>query len=247
MGYNPCIPLPRAMKYLRIGLLVAAVCLPAPVSAGELVLSFKDGRVTLKATDVTLRQVLNEWARLGQTRIVGLEKLGGGLLTLELTDVPEKQALEILLAQRRRVRRRAARERGRCASMAANSSRFDRLMLLPTSIASAAPMGPAQTHGVCAATACAISGSDSTGQRGARRQRWPESTWRAGLQSQWRAGEAPALPADPGRADARPASRAGPDDPNAPAPANGPAPAGTPPLVTTRPGVIPVPQTPPRP
>ncbi len=85
------------MKYLPIGLLVAAVCLPAPASAGELALSFKDGRVTLKATDVTLRQVLNEWARLGQTRIVGLEKLGGGLLTLELTNLPEKQALEILL------------------------------------------------------------------------------------------------------------------------------------------------------
>ena len=157
------------MKYLRIGLLVAAVCLPAPVSAGELVLSFKDGRVTLKVTDVTLRQVLNEWSRLGQTRIVGLEKLGGGLLTLELTDLPEKQALEILL---RSVAGYIAAPRASVAdaSVAANLSRFDRLMLLPTSIASAAPMGPPRPSGVCADTARAISGSDSTGQRGARRR-----------------------------------------------------------------------------
>jgi len=197
------------MKYLRIGLLVAAVCLPASVSAGELVLSFKDGRVTLKATDVTLRQVLTEWARLGQTRMVGLEKLGGGLLTLELTNVPEKQALEILL---RSVAGYAAAPRASVAadaSVAANVSRFDRLMLLPTSVASAAPMGPARPNGVRAATACAIPGSDSVGQRGARRHRWPESTWRAGLQSQWRAGEHAGAAGQPRRADARPASPAG--------------------------------------
>ena len=53
------------MKHLRVAILVAAVCMPASVSAGELVLSFKDGRVTLKATDASLRQILNEWARLG--------------------------------------------------------------------------------------------------------------------------------------------------------------------------------------
>ena len=197
------------MKYLPIGLLVAAVCLPAPASAGELALSFKDGRVTLKATDVTLRQVLNEWARLGQTRIVGLEKLGGGLLTLELTNVPEKQALEILL---RSVAGYAAAPRASVAAgadMAANLSRFDRLMLLPTSIASAAPMAPPRPRGVCAATASAISGSDSTGQRGGRRRRRGPDPPGVPVFNPNGEPVTAGAPSRSGRADAGPASRAG--------------------------------------
>ena len=87
------------MKALRLVLVVAAIGMAGPASAGELTLAFKDGLVTLKAVDTPLRQVLQEWARIGQTRIIGLEKLAGAPLTLELSDVPEKQALEILLRQ----------------------------------------------------------------------------------------------------------------------------------------------------
>lgn len=123
------------MKPLRLALLVAALAVPLPASAGELALSFHDGRVTLKAAGVSLRQILVEWARLGQVRVVGLEKLTGAPVTLELTDVPEKQALEILL---RSVAGYVAAPRRVSASAAA--SRFDRLILLPTSIASAAPL-----------------------------------------------------------------------------------------------------------
>ena len=157
------------MKHLRVAILVAAISMPASALAGELVLTFKDGRVTLKATDASQRQILNEWARLGQTRMTGLERLTGSPLTLEPIDVPEKQALEILL---RSVAGYIAAPRAVMAS--ASVSRFNRLALLPTSIASAAPMGAtargvcASAHGVCASAWDALSRFDAVGQRGGR-------------------------------------------------------------------------------
>ncbi len=125
------------MKLLGLAAVVAVLGVGAPVTAGELTLTFKDGRVTLKAVDTPLRQVLQEWARLGQTRIIGLEKVAGGPLTLELVNIPEKQALEILL--RPIAGYMAAQRQGPGAP---TISRFDRLALLPTSVASAAPLGP---------------------------------------------------------------------------------------------------------
>lgn len=235
------------MKYLRIGLLVAAVCLPASVSAGELVLSFKDGRVTLKATDVTLRQVLNEWSRLGQTRMVGLEKLGGGLLTLELTNVPEKQALEILL---RSVAGYAAVPRASVAtdaSVAANVSRFDRLMLLPTSIATAAPMGPARPTAFAPPPPAPFPDPTQLANEEPDANDGPNPPGVPVFNPNGEPVNTPALPANQGGLMPGQFRPPGSDDPNAPAPINGPAPVGAPPLVTTRPGVIPVPQTPPRP
>ena len=46
-----------------------------PASAGELKLTMQDGRVTINADNVSLRQILQEWARVGQTKIVNIEKL----------------------------------------------------------------------------------------------------------------------------------------------------------------------------
>jgi hypothetical protein len=232
------------MQFLRVAVLIAVVGLPAPASAGELALSFKDGRVTLKATDVTLRQVLNEWARLGQTRIVGLEKLGGGLLTLELTNVPEKQALEILL---RSVAGYAAAPRASVAAgadMAASLSRFDRLMLLPTSVASAAPMAPPRPAAAFAPPPQAPFPDpiQLANEEAADAEESPNSP---GVPVFNPNGE-PVTPANPGGPMPGQLRAPGPDDPSAQAPV-GPTPPGAAPLVTTRPGVIPVPQTPPRP
>ena len=56
-----------------------------------------NGRVTLIAHDVTVREILAEWARVGQARIVNGEKLTGGPVTIELTDVPEARALDTVL------------------------------------------------------------------------------------------------------------------------------------------------------
>jgi hypothetical protein len=228
------------MNFLRVAILVAAVCMPVSVSAGELALSFKDGRVTLKATEISLRQILHEWARLGQTRMVGLEKLTGGPVTLELIDVPEKQALEILL---RSVAGYIAAPR---AMASAGLSRFDRLAVLPTSIASAAPMG--------APRPTAFAPTPPTP--------FPDPTQLANEEPDTTDGPNPGIPVfnpngEPVNSPAGPVTPGGPmpgqlrapgpDDPNSPAQTNTPAPVGTAPLVTTRPGVIPVPQTTPRP
>ena len=226
------------MRALRVALVVASLALPSSASAGELSLAIKDGRVSLKATDVPLRQVLNEWARVGGTRIVGLEKLSGGLVSLELTDVAEKHALEILL---RTVAGYIAAPR--TAASAAGASRFDRLVLLPTSHAAAAPMaGPRQPP--FAPTPPAP---------------FPDPTQLANQEPESDDGPAPpGVPVfSPNVEPPMPAGQGGQgpgqlrppvtDEANAPTSSDGPAPGRTPPLTTTRPGVIPVPPPPPRP
>ena len=69
----------------------------APAARAEVQLSLRAGRVTIVAKDATLRQILTEWARVGKTTVVNVEKVPGGPLTLELRDVPESEALDVLL------------------------------------------------------------------------------------------------------------------------------------------------------
>ncbi len=58
---------------------------------------FRDGFVTIDAKNVTVRQILAEWARLGGTRVVNGDRVAGAPVTLHLVNVPERQALEVLL------------------------------------------------------------------------------------------------------------------------------------------------------
>jgi hypothetical protein len=95
-------------------------------------LTIHDGRVWLVATDATVPQILDEWARVGQTRVVNAERVPGGPLTLQLTDVAEEQALDVLL---RAVSGFMAVPR---SAALPNASQFDRILILPTS---AAPAG----------------------------------------------------------------------------------------------------------
>jgi hypothetical protein len=104
----------------------------AAANAGDLKLTIAGGRVTLIATDVPVRQILAEWARVGKTTIVNGEKLSGPPLTLQLVDVPETQALETLL---RSASGYVAAQR---ASLDPSASVFDRIMIMPTSRAPAA-------------------------------------------------------------------------------------------------------------
>lgn len=237
------------MKHLRVAVLVAAVCLPASASAGELTLSFHDGRVTLKATDVSLRQVLTEWARLGQMRVVGLEKLTGVPLTLELTNVPEKQALEILL---RSVAGYVAAPRA--ALPAATLSRFDRLVLLPTSMASNAPLNAPRPVAFAPPTPTPF--PDPT-ELANQEQDQNDSPNPPGVPvfspnvepvnpAMVPTGVGPAQPLPMGQSPLRPYQS--PNDPNGPpqGPVNGPGVQQSGPLVTDRPGVIPLPQPQPR-
>lgn len=117
---------------LRAGLAAACVVVCSlPTAAGELKVTMHDGRVTVIADNVPVRQILAEWARVGQTRIVGGDKIPGGPVTLRLENVPERQALDVLLraASGFMVVERAVPE--------ATLARFDRVLILPTSTAPA--------------------------------------------------------------------------------------------------------------
>jgi hypothetical protein len=87
------------MKHtLRCAFFAALACgLSHQAAAGELKLSMQDGRVTLVADNVPLGKILQEWARIGQAKIVNGEKLSGPALTLQLINVSEREALDILL------------------------------------------------------------------------------------------------------------------------------------------------------
>jgi hypothetical protein len=114
-----------------------AASVSAPAAAGELRLTMANGRVTLVAHDVTVRQILAEWARVGQARIVNGEKLTGGPVTIELTDVPEARALDTVL------RSAAGYVMAPRTPGAPGTSQYDRIMILATSRAPATPAGNA--------------------------------------------------------------------------------------------------------
>jgi hypothetical protein len=116
---------------------------PAGAQTPGVSLVIKDGRVTLKAEQASVRQILAEWERQGQVRIVGAEKLTGAPITIALTDVPERQALDIVM---RGVQGYMAVDRTPTATMAANTSRFDRLIVMAraTTPVAATPMAGAR-------------------------------------------------------------------------------------------------------
>lgn len=112
---------------VRASVTALMVLLALPAAAQQLSLDIRDGLVTLQATNVPVRQVLAEWARVGGTRVVGGDRLGGAPLTLSLQGVPEAKALDIVL-------------RGAAGYMAAaravpgtGKSGYDRIMVLATS------------------------------------------------------------------------------------------------------------------
>ena len=113
---------------------ILAVVITTPVGA-DVRLTIQDGRVSLTATDATLRQILDEWARVGQTRIVNIEQVAGAPLTIELANEPEDLALAVIL---RSVSGYVAAPR---PTAIAGASRFDRILIMPTS----APQRPAPT------------------------------------------------------------------------------------------------------
>jgi hypothetical protein len=85
--------------YIRGFFITAALILfcAASSAAQSVKLEFRDGRVSLSAQNAPLRTILSEWARLGGTKIVNGDRVPGGLVTLELNAVPERQALDTLL------------------------------------------------------------------------------------------------------------------------------------------------------
>jgi len=108
------------------------VLLGAGTASAEVHVTMRNGRVSIVAKDATLRQILAEWARVGQAKIVNVERIPGGPMTIELIEMPEAQALDILL---RPLSGYLAAPR---ANAAADLSTFDRIVVMPT-LASARP------------------------------------------------------------------------------------------------------------
>ncbi len=112
---------------------LAAVGVAASTAtAGELSVKIANGRATIIAKDVPVRQILAEWAKVGETKILHGEKVPGGPVTLELIDVPEKEALDVLL------RTAAGYIAAPRPANLPGASQFDRVIVLATSRAPAA-------------------------------------------------------------------------------------------------------------
>lgn len=111
--------------------------LPGRADAQQMTLQIQNGLVTLDAQNVSVRQILAEWARIGGARIVNGEKVVGGPVTLQLNGIPERQALDAIL---RGVSgyMLAARQAG-----STGASEFDRILILPTSAAPRTTTPPA--------------------------------------------------------------------------------------------------------
>jgi hypothetical protein len=108
------------------GFTLLALAAFAPVASADVQLSIHDGRVSIVAKDATVRQILTEWARVGRTKIVNVERIPGGPLTLELKDVPEMEALDVLL---RTLSGYMAAPR---VSYTPDASQFDAIIVMPT-------------------------------------------------------------------------------------------------------------------
>jgi hypothetical protein len=113
-------------------LCVAAWLFAVATASADVRVTMQNGRVSIVAKDATVRQILMEWARVGQTKIVNVDRVPGGPMTIELTNVPEAQALEVLL------RTLSGYITAPRPVEVENLSHFDRIIIMPT-LAAARP------------------------------------------------------------------------------------------------------------
>jgi hypothetical protein len=138
------------MKNVHVLAVVALLAAGATSAAAQgVTLEFQgSGKVRLVAQNVSVSQILAEWSRRGRTTIVNGERVTGPPVTLELQNVTEQEALDIVL---RNVSGYlvAARE-----TSISGASSYDRIYILPTSsrpttaaaVASAAPQPVVQVQ-----------------------------------------------------------------------------------------------------
>ncbi len=150
------------LSVLLGSLVILLGCTVRPAFA-DLKVEFRDGFVTIDAKNVTVRQILAEWARLGGTRVVNGDRISGAPVTLQLLHVPERQALDVLL---RSVSGYLAARRAVASN--ANASMFDRILVMPTSASPVAAQRPATPA--------------APGYQGAPRGPMPGQIPRAGMQ-----------------------------------------------------------------
>ena len=105
--------------------LLLAAALPAAAQS-PVSIRFDNGNVTLVANNAPLRTILAEWARVGGSKIVNAERVTGLPVTLELNNVPEREALRVLLRSLGGYMAAARR------ADAPGASSLDRIFLIPT-------------------------------------------------------------------------------------------------------------------
>jgi hypothetical protein len=116
----------RALQSLALGLV--ASCVAASAGAQEnLTIQFSEGRVTLSAQNVSLSRILEEWARVGGTRILKVTNLDGPPVTVQFTGMAEPQALSVLLEGV------AGYILSRRPEAFAGTSAFEQILVVPTS------------------------------------------------------------------------------------------------------------------
>lgn len=131
---------------MRNTLLAVALSLAvaAPAVAQKLSIEFHEGRVTVDATSVPVRTILTEWSKVGGTKVIGAERVAGTPLTIKLIDVPESQALEVIL-------RSVAGYMAAPRLANAGASMYDRILVMATSSVPPPPAAaarPAQNSGM---------------------------------------------------------------------------------------------------
>ena len=116
----------KAMNaFFRLGATAGLLALTGSAALAQQVqLTIKDGRVTLKTENASVRQILDEWTRVGQTKIVNADKVTGPPVTITLIDVPEREALDTVM---RSAAGYAVVER---TADAPNTSIFDRILVM---------------------------------------------------------------------------------------------------------------------
>lgn len=132
------------MKHLIRLAVASALFIGVPAVAHaqqQLQLQINDGHVTLHAENVPVRQILAEWARVGGTTIINAERVSSPPVTLDLRNVPERQALDTLL------RGTAGYVLGARSEALPGFSSIDRVIILASSNVAPPAPAPAFTNG----------------------------------------------------------------------------------------------------
>lgn len=113
-------------------ILAGGVCGSATVHGQAIALRFDDGRVTLHAENASVREILERWAEVGHVTVLNRERLPNTRVSIRFDDVPEGQALAMLL------RDVAGYMLMRRADSPASAS-IDRIVIMPASSGSMPP------------------------------------------------------------------------------------------------------------
>ena len=94
--YSPKLTM-RTLTAVRTVLIVAVTLAASPAAAQAPEVSFRAGRVTIAAREAPLAAVLDSWEQQGGSRFVGAGRFADQSVSVQLVDVPERDALRVLL------------------------------------------------------------------------------------------------------------------------------------------------------